>query len=132
MHPSLSTALFREVRPEFFRVLAGAKTGRLYVDALDALERAAELRVQGMERDDALALIEEAVEAHADVPLDESNPDSAALGTRENGRDCPKLREPRYSPRAARRDVPRSSHASDRERMARSSRPARFRVVIWR
>jgi hypothetical protein len=50
MHPSLSTALFREVRPEFFRVLAGAKTGHLYVDALDALERAAELRVQGMER----------------------------------------------------------------------------------
>jgi hypothetical protein len=86
MYPSLSTSLFREVRPEFFRVLAGAKTGRLYVDALDVLERAAELRVQGMERDDALALIEEAVEAHADVPLDESNPDSAALGTREKAR----------------------------------------------
>ena len=31
---SLSNALFREVRPEFFHVLAGAKTGRLYVDAL--------------------------------------------------------------------------------------------------
>ena len=44
MYPSLSTSLFREVRPEFFRVLAGAKTGRLYVDALDVLERAAELR----------------------------------------------------------------------------------------
>ena len=68
MHPSLSTALFREVRPEFFRVLAGAKTGRLYVDALDALdalERAAELRVQGMERDDALALNGAGDEAHA-------------------------------------------------------------------
>ena len=67
MPVSLSNALFREVRPEFFRVLAGAKTGRLYVDALDALERAAAQRVQGIERDDALALIEEAVEAHADA-----------------------------------------------------------------
>ena len=65
---SLSNALYREVRPEFFRVLAGAKTGRLYVDALDALERAAAQRVQGIERDDALALVEEAVEAHSDVP----------------------------------------------------------------
>ena len=42
----LSTALYREVHPEFFRVLSGAKTGRLYVDALDALERAAAQRAQ--------------------------------------------------------------------------------------
>jgi len=83
---SLSNALFREVRPEFFRVLAGPKTGRLYVDALDALERAAAQRVQGFERDDALALVEEAVEAHADVPLDEADPASAALSTREKAR----------------------------------------------
>ncbi|MGB8167314.1 MAG: Wadjet anti-phage system protein JetA family protein [Chthoniobacteraceae bacterium] len=82
----LSTALYREVRPEFFRVLAGAKTGRLYVDALDALERAAAQRVQGIERDDALALVEEAVEAHADVPLDEADPASATLSTREKAR----------------------------------------------
>lgn len=86
MSASLSNALFREVRPEFFRVLAGAKTGRLYVDALDALERAAVQRVQGIERDDALALVEEAVEAHADVPLDEADPASAALSTREKAR----------------------------------------------
>lgn len=83
---SLSNALFREVRPEFFRVLAGAKTGRLYVDALDALERAAVQRVQGIERDDALAMIEEAVEAHADVAPDEADPASAALSTREKAR----------------------------------------------
>lgn len=83
---SLANALFREVRPEFFRVLAGAKTGRLYVDVLDSLERAAAQRVQGIERDDALALVEEAVEAHADVPLDETDPASAALSTREKAR----------------------------------------------
>ena len=86
MPASLSSALFREVRPEFFRVLAGQKTGRLYVDALDALERVTARRVQGIERDDAVALVEEAVEAHADVPLDEGDPGSAALSTREKAR----------------------------------------------
>ena len=34
----LAAQLFREVRPDFFRVLAGP-LARLYVDALDALER---------------------------------------------------------------------------------------------
>ena len=82
----LSTHLFREVGPEFFRVLAGAKTGRLYLDALDLLERAAAERVQGMERDDAVALIEDAVEAHADVPLDEGDLNSASLESREKAR----------------------------------------------
>ena len=86
MPASLSSALFREVRPEFFRVLAGQKTGRLYVDALDALERVTARRVQGIERDDAMALVEEAVEAHADVPLDEGDTGSAALSTREKAR----------------------------------------------
>lgn len=82
----LSAALYREVRPEFFRILAGSKTGRLYVDALDLLERAAVQRVQGLERDDALALVEEAVEAHADVPLDEADPTTASLSTRDKTR----------------------------------------------
>ena len=56
MRALLSNAPFREVRPEFFRVLAGQKTGRLYVDALDALERVAAQRVQGIDRDDAVTL----------------------------------------------------------------------------
>jgi hypothetical protein len=82
----LSAALYREVRPEFFRVLSGQKTSRLYVDALDALERAAAERVQGIERDHAVALVEEVVEKHSDAPLDENDPDSAALSTREKAR----------------------------------------------
>ena len=86
MRALLSNALFREVRPEFFRGLAGQKTGRLYVDALDALERVAAQRVQGIDRDDAVTLVEEAVEAHADVPLDKADPASAGLSTREKAR----------------------------------------------
>ena len=86
MRPLLSNALFREVRPEFFRVLAGQKTGRLYIDVLDTLERVAAQRVRGVERDDALAMVEEVVEAHAEVPLDEADPTSAALSTREKAR----------------------------------------------
>ena len=66
MTPQLSTALFREVRPDFFRVLAGP-LARLYVDALDALEREAGQRNQGLERDEALALVEQVVEQHGDL-----------------------------------------------------------------
>ncbi len=61
---ALADALFREVRPEFFRVLSGG-LARLYLDALDALEVEASRRSQGLDREDALGLIEQAVEAHA-------------------------------------------------------------------
>ncbi len=66
MSAPLATALFREVRPDFFRVLAGP-LARLYVDALDALEREAGQRNQGMDRDEALALVEQVVEQHGDL-----------------------------------------------------------------
>ena len=42
---TLAAQLFREVRPDFFRVLAGP-LARLYVDSLDALEREASQRSQ--------------------------------------------------------------------------------------
>lgn len=64
--PDLATHLFREVRPEFFRVLAGG-LARLYVDALDALESEAAHRSQGLERAEALGLIEQVLEAHGDL-----------------------------------------------------------------
>jgi len=83
MTMTLSRALFREVRPEFFRVLAGP-AARLYMDALDSLERVAMEHVQGMDRDGAIGLIEEAVEAHADVVLDETVPVGST--TREKAR----------------------------------------------
>lgn len=62
----LSDQLFREVRPDLFRVLAG-DLRRLYVDALDALEREASQRNQGLERAEALALVEQVVEQHSDL-----------------------------------------------------------------
>lgn len=78
----LASALFREVRPEFFRVLSG-RAGALYVDALDTLERAVAERVQGLDREDALALIEDVVAGHADVPLDDGDAvgSTAAVGS---------------------------------------------------
>lgn len=63
MSSSLASSLFREVRPDFFRVLSGS-LARLYVDTLDALEREAARRNHGLEREEALALIEQVVEAH--------------------------------------------------------------------
>ena len=60
---TLSSALFRELRPEFFRILC-VEDSRLYVDALDALERAAADAARGVEREDALALVEQTIEQH--------------------------------------------------------------------
>ena len=62
----LSIALFREVRPDFFRVLAGP-LAKLYADALDTLERGAARRNQGLDREEALALVEQAVEQHGEL-----------------------------------------------------------------
>lgn len=75
----LSVHLFREVRPDFFRVLAGP-LAPLYVDALDTLEREASQRSEGLDRIEALALLEQVIEQHrtlsiigdeamADVPM---------------------------------------------------------------
>ena len=77
-HAPLATALFREVGKNFFAVLAGP-LARLYVDALDALEREAGQRNQGINREEALALVEQVVEQHEDLVGvgDESVPQSA-------------------------------------------------------
>ena len=83
MNSALSEALFREVSPAFLRVLAGP-AAPLYVDALDSLERATVLEVKGISHDDAVAIIEEAVDHHADVPLEEE--DAAMMSTREKAR----------------------------------------------
>ena len=63
---SLSSSLFRELRPNFFGVLA-SPSARLYVDVLDSLEREAGQRTQGLDRDEALAIVEQVVEVHADL-----------------------------------------------------------------
>jgi hypothetical protein len=58
---NLSSALYHELRPEFFRVLC-SEDSRIYVDALDALERAFADAPRGIERDDAVAIVEQAVD----------------------------------------------------------------------
>lgn len=83
MTTTFSRALFAELRPDFFRVPA-APAARLYADALNALEQAIARRAQGIEREEALEIIEEAIDAHADAPLEESAP--GALNTREKAR----------------------------------------------
>ena len=54
---ALAAQLFRDVRPDFFGVLA-RPSARLYVDSLDALEYEAVQRNQGLDREEALALVE--------------------------------------------------------------------------
>jgi len=55
--------LFREVNPGFFRVLAGGNAA-VYVDVLDALEREATERHEGMSREEALAIVSEVLAQH--------------------------------------------------------------------
>jgi hypothetical protein len=86
----LSTALFRETRGAgFFRVLGG-RNAPFYVDVLDALEREASDRPDGIAREEALALIADTLDRHPGLELD-PDPDlpEAALSsadTRERAR----------------------------------------------
>ncbi len=77
--------MFREVRPDFFRALTGP-LARLYVDSLDALEREAAQRNNGLGRDEALALVEQVVEQHADLSAEESDPLAQAITVRDKAR----------------------------------------------
>jgi hypothetical protein len=81
----LAGQLFREVRPDFFRVLAG-DLRRLYVDALDALEREARQRNQGLDRTEALALVEQVIEQHGDLAGASDELIAAATTNRERAR----------------------------------------------
>ena len=82
----LALHLFREVRPEFFRVLSGG-LARLYVDALDALEVESARRSQGFDREEALGLIEQVLETHADLAAEAGGEDGAALAQARTVRD---------------------------------------------
>ncbi len=82
---ALAAHLYREVRPEFFRVLGGS-LARLYVDALDALEREAVQRSQGLDREEALAVVEQVVEQHGDIPAVDDDLVAQAATARDKAR----------------------------------------------
>lgn len=63
-------------------MLAGGLAG-LYVDALDVLEREAAHRSHGLEREEALALLEQALEHHPDLAPDPGDALAAARTVRE-------------------------------------------------
>lgn len=74
--PPLAQPLFREVRPDFFRVLGGPLSP-LYVDALDALESESAQRPQGIDRTEALAIVQDVIGQHADLDDSPELPASA-------------------------------------------------------
>ena len=82
---SLANHLFREVRPDLFRVLSGPLV-RLYMDSLDSLEREASQRTQGLDRSEALALVERIVEQHGDLVGADDDLIGAATTNRERAR----------------------------------------------
>ena len=86
----LSVSLLREVRDTaFFRVLAG-RNAATYVDVLDALDREAAERPDGLAREEAVEMVAEVLARHPDFqPDEEESPDiapNAALPTRERAR----------------------------------------------
>lgn len=85
----LSTALFRETRGAgFFRILSGTNAP-FYIDVLDALEREASERAEGMAREEVVALIGEVLEHHPGFEFDGElgeNPEMQMTGTRDKAR----------------------------------------------
>lgn len=81
----LASHLFQELRPEFLRVLSGP-LARLYIDALDALDHEAAQRTSGLDRDEALALVEQVVEVHANLPADPGDPLLLSADLRDRAR----------------------------------------------
>ena len=75
---SLAAQLFREVRPGFFRVLAGGNAA-VYLDVLDALERESSERHEGMSREEALAIVREVLSAHPGCAPDEPEATATAM-----------------------------------------------------
>ena len=66
---SLAAELFREVRPDFFRVLSGANAG-VYLDILNALETEASCCNEGMAREEALAMVMRVLANHPDFQIE--------------------------------------------------------------
>ncbi|MBM3880837.1 MAG: hypothetical protein FJ387_14155 [Verrucomicrobia bacterium] len=81
----LAAELFREVRPEFFRVLAGP-LAPLYVDALDGLEHEAAQRSAGIDREEVIALVEQVVEQHGNLAPDPNDLIAPAATVRDRAR----------------------------------------------
>lgn len=88
---TFAAQLFREVGHGFFRVLTG-RNAAVYLDVLDALEREASERHEGMSREEALAIVSEAMAQHPAFAPEAGEFDSlsgdqfAALPLREKAR----------------------------------------------
>lgn len=68
----LSLELFREVRPEFLRLL-GSPAARVYVNVADALDVESTLRSGALPREEAVAIAERVLEQHAEVDIEEAS-----------------------------------------------------------
>ncbi|MEI7819999.1 MAG: Wadjet anti-phage system protein JetA family protein [Verrucomicrobiota bacterium] len=77
----LSADLFSQIRPEFLRLLGSSAAG-LYLDAADEVERETALRAGPLARDEALAIVERAVERNGEIEIE----DAAAQTVREKAR----------------------------------------------
>jgi hypothetical protein len=99
---SFATELFREVRPGFFRVLAG-RNAATYADALDALEIESAQRHEGMSREEALGIVEEVLARHPEFSPEQAEIEGGAV--EEFATLTPRERARRVLDYLARKDV---------------------------
>lgn len=74
--PSLATSLFAELSPKFFGVLVGSNA-RVYLDAIDALERETANQGDSLDRAEALEIIDRVLAAGASYTDDENESEEA-------------------------------------------------------
>ncbi len=84
---SLSASLFDEIRPVFFRVLSGA-SAPVMIDILHALERALGDRPEGLDREDAVGIAEDVIEAHPAVAIQEEESGEIPASPRDRARQA--------------------------------------------
>lgn len=79
----LSSQLFEEVRPDFFRIL-GFENAALYLDAVDALAAAMPRRGEGLARAEAADIIADLLRMNPDLRVEDAAAAGDSIGGRSN------------------------------------------------
>ncbi len=107
MSDLLSASLYHEVRdPAFFRVLTG-RSAPTYVDVLDALDREASARPDGIERQDAIEIILDVLGKHPEYQFEEDEPTQTARPSTVTATGTGSVIAPSPGPTAQHRDLAR-------------------------
>ncbi len=80
---SLSSHLFEEIRPDFFRIL-GFENAALYLDAVDALAAAMPRRGEGLTRAEAVEIVADLLRMNPELRVEAETAEADSLSGRSN------------------------------------------------